>query len=279
MKLEDFLQDEKIKEEAEDLSYPIEKIKIYEDYVMLYLKEEKIQVSVDSYFGYKIKDIKGLSDELYHKLKDEEIVFKAYRSTLRKLSYKDHTVKQIHDHLKGKGLDAAQIAEMIDRLKSYGFLDDEKYCISRIAFLRDAKLSAKQITYKLKREGISEQLITKHLKADPETELRNASELARKYRKTIHNKPSAAKRKAVMDRLLSLGYSYETVNAVVQSDDTDSENELELLHKEYEKSLFKYGKKYEGRQLQEHLIARLMQKGFSYSDIKTVMEEEHGKES
>ena len=82
-----------------------------------------------------------------------------------------------------------------------------------------------------------------------------------------------------MDRLLSLGYSYETVNAAVQSDDTDSENELELLRKEYEKSFFTYGKNYAGRQLQEHLIARLMQKGFSYSDIKTVMEEEHGKES
>ncbi|MCR4634124.1 MAG: RecX family transcriptional regulator [Erysipelotrichaceae bacterium] len=279
MKLEEFLQDKNIKEEAEDLSHPIEKIKIYEDYVMLYLKEEKIQVSVDSYFENKIKGSKGLSDELYHKLKDEEIVFKAYRSALRKLSYKDHTVKQISDHLKGKGLNASQISKLIDKLKGYGLLDDEKYCVSRIAYLKDARLSAKQITYKLKKEGISEQLITDHLKTDPETELQNASDLVKKYQKTIRNKSSAAKRKAIMERLLALGYSHETVTAAVQNGDTESENELELLRKEYEKSLLKYGKKYEGRQLDEHLTARLLQKGFSYSDIKTVMEEGHGKES
>ena len=82
-----------------------------------------------------------------------------------------------------------------------------------------------------------------------------------------------------MNRLVALGYSYETASSAVQSTDIKDENELELLHKEYAKAMNKYGRKYEDRDLKEHVIASLLQKGFSYSDIRTVMEEENGKES
>jgi len=67
MELEEFLGSLKKEEENKDLQYPIKKLKIYEDYVMLYLEEEKIQLSVDSYFEHKIKDLKGL-DEIAKKV-------------------------------------------------------------------------------------------------------------------------------------------------------------------------------------------------------------------
>ena len=57
------------------------------------------------------------------------------------------------------------------------------------------------------------------------------------------------------------------------------ENELELLSKEFDKAFNKYARKFEGRDLNERVTASLLQKGFSYSDIRTVMEEKHGKES
>lgn len=279
MELEEFLDGLKKEDENKDISYPIKKLKIYEDYVMLYLEEEKIQLSVDSYFEHKIKDLKGLDEDLYKKLKNEEILFKAYRSALRKLAYKDHTVAQIKDHLKGKGLNRKQIDEMTGKLISYGLLDDEKYCMSRISYLKDSKLSGKQIRYKLKKEGISEQLITKHLKVDQNEEYTKALQLAEKFERTIRNKSCSAKKKAILNKLVGLGYSYETASSAVQSADMKDENELELLRKEFDKALHKYERKYEGRDLDDRIIASLLQKGFSYSDIRTVMEEKHGKES
>ena len=279
MEAEGFLKSLNKDNEDVDIRYPIKKLKIYEDYVMLYLDEEKIQLSIDSYFEYKIKDRKGLDEDLYKKLKEEEILFKVYRSALRKLACKDHTVAMIKDHLKGKGISKEQIDAMIKKLVSYGLLDDEKYCISRISYLKDSKLSGKQIRYKLQKEGISEQLITKHLKTDPKEEYAKAVELAGKFERTIRNKSYSAKKKAILNRLVALGYSYETASSAVQSTDIKDENELELLHKEYAKAMNKYGRKYEDRDLKEHVIASLLQKGFSYSDIRTVMEEENGKES
>ena len=34
-----------------------------------------------------------------------------------------------------------------------------------------------------------------------------------------------------------------------------------------------YANRYQGRQLKEHLIKNLMQKGYNYTDIESVMEE------
>ena len=103
MKVEDFLKQNKIEQEI-DAVYPIKKIRIDEDSVLLYLEDEKIRISDEAYFSYGIKNLTGLDEELYQKLKDDETLFKAYKSCLRKLSMKDHTVKQIRDFLSLKQL-------------------------------------------------------------------------------------------------------------------------------------------------------------------------------
>ena len=103
MKVEDFLKQNKIEQKI-DAVYPIKKIRIDEDSVLLYLEDEKIRISDEAYFSYGIKNLKGLDEELYQKLKDDETLFKAYKSCLRKLSMKDHTVKQIRDFLSLKQL-------------------------------------------------------------------------------------------------------------------------------------------------------------------------------
>ena len=84
MKVEDFLKQNKIEQEI-DAVYPIKKIRIDEDSVLLYLEDEKIRISDEAYFSYGIKNLKGLDEELYQKLKDDETLFKAYKSCLRKL--------------------------------------------------------------------------------------------------------------------------------------------------------------------------------------------------
>ena len=275
MRLEDFLKENKIKEEKE-IAYPIKKQKICEDYVMLYLEEEKIQLSVESYFQYGIKNAKGLSEELYEKLKDEERLFKAYRSCLRKLSLKDHTVKQIKDHLKTKQLNKEESDAIIEKLKSYGLLNDEQYCKAMIAHYEDSRLSNRQIKLKLMQSGISEQLITKHLKADAKAEFQKALALAKRYNTSIKNKSLNAKKQAILSKIVAAGFSYDTAMNAVQSIQIQGQNELELLRKEVNKAITKYSRKYEGRDLESHVITSLMQKGFDYTDIRKAMEEENG---
>ena len=275
MDLEEFLKKE-AKKEVTDFKYPIRKIKAYETYVMVFLDDEKIQVSDDDYFTYGLKDLKGLDGSLYETLKEHEILLKAYRGCLRKISSRDQTVKQIDDYLYQKGIKRPQRKPIIDKLISYGLLDDEKYCISHISYLQNSSLSVKQIREKLKKAGISDELIEKHLKSDYESESNKALSLAKKYERSIRNKSVNQKKQNILNKLVSAGFSYEMSLKAIESLVLDDGNELELLRKEYLKALKKYEKKYEGYDLKQHITSYLMGKGFGYDDIRKITEEENG---
>ncbi len=272
MKLEDFLAEKRIGNDKE-IKYEIKKIKATEDYVLLFLEDEKIMISLENYFRYGVRNLKGLDENLYISFKQDERLLKAYRGCLRKLSGKDHTVKQIKDYLRRYELKSSEIDEQIRRLKEYGLLDDEKYCIGKIAYYHNSLYSARQIRMKLLKNGISEELIKRHLQDDDEYE--KALKLATKYAKD-KGKSSKALKQSILLKLTGNGYSYENALKAVESLNINNENELELLSKEYTKALKKYEKKYDDYELRNHIYAYLLNKGFKTDDIKEIMEESNG---
>ena len=271
MKLEDFLSENSIKTDKE-IKYEIKKIKATEDYVMIFMEDEKIMISLEDYFKYGVKDLKGLDEELYEQFKQSEKLLKAYRGCLRKISTKDHTVKQIREYLYRYELNKPDIDSLIKRLKEYGFLDDEKYCTGKINYYQNSLYSLKQIRMKLLKDGISEELIDRHLSS--ENEYDKALKLAQKYSKD-KNKSLKALKQNILVKLTGNGFSYENARKAVDSLDISNENELELLSKEYFKALKKYEKKYEDYDLRNHIYAYLLNKGFKSDDIRQVMEEEN----
>ncbi|MBQ3295990.1 MAG: RecX family transcriptional regulator [Erysipelotrichaceae bacterium] len=272
MKLEDFLTENRI-ETDKDIKYEIRRIKATEDYVLLFLEEEKIMISLENYFKYNVKNLKGLDDELYEHFKKDEKLLKAYRGCLRKLSSKDHTVKQIRDYLYRYELKRSEIEDLIKRLKEYGLLDDEKYCIGKIGYYQNSLYSARQIRMKLLKDGINEELINKHL--SNENEYEKVLKLAEKYARD-KGKSVKALKQSILIKLTGNGYSYDNASKAVESLNINNENELELLSKEYAKALRKYEKKYEDYELRNHIYAYLLNKGFRSDDIKEVMEEQDG---
>ena len=270
MKVEDFLETHPV--EVKEEKNLIKKLKIREDYVMVFLEDDKIMIPVESYFSYGIKDLKGLDDDLLTQLKKEEIYLKAYRSCLRKLSVKDHTVKQIRDHLKKTELDDDQRNEMIDKLISYGMLDDEKYTENRINYYDRSNLSNRQMKEKLKKDGIREETINRYLPNNEKREREKAAFIAEKYERTIKNKSLNSKKQAILNRLVSAGYSYDTAKNAVNGLEISSDNEIELLKKEYLKAKKKYEKKYSDYDLRQRIFGSLLNKGFSSEDIKKVVE-------
>ena len=270
MELEEFLKNNKISE-VKDIKYPIKKIKATQDYVMIFLDDEKIMISLEAYFKYNVKSLKGLDDNLYSIFKDDEKYLKAYRGCLRKISSKDHSVKQIRDYLYKTELDKATIDSIIDRLKEYKLLDDEKYCINKINYYNNSSLSTKQIKLKLKNDGISEELIKQHLNTNDEMEYAKALKIASKY-SNVKSKSTSALKQSVLTKLVGNGFSYEISKRAVDSLIINNKNELELLRKEYDKALRKYEKKYDNYDLRNHIYAYLINKGFRSDDIKEVME-------
>lgn len=272
MKLEDFLSQNKT-EAIEEIKYPIKKVKATQDYVLLYLEEEKVMISLENYFKYNVRNLKGLDDKLYNIFKNDERLLKAYRGALRKISGKDYTIKQIKDYLYRNDLKKDETDALIKRLCEYGLLDDDKYCSGKISYYQNSLYSAKQIRMKLIKDGISEELIDKYLNNDNESE--KALKLAKKYAND-KGRSSKALKQNILIKLTGNGFSYEDARKAVDSLNIINENELELLSREYFKALRKYEKKYQDYDLRNHIYAYLLNKGFRSEDIKEVMEEENG---
>lgn len=275
MKLEDILSDQN-KTETKEITHPFKKVKVRSDYVYVDLEDEGIMVSIEDYFRYEIRNKKGLDDDTYKQLKDHEIILKAYRSCLRKLSAKDYTIRQIKDHLYKQGLHKEIVEQLVDKLIQYGLLDDEKYCINKIGYYDNSLLSYKQISQKLKNEGISEALLDKYLKYDHQREYDKAVKQAQKQASSTKNKSVKALKQAILAKLVSNGFSYEIGNDALAEIEFSSDNEDELLQKEFDKTLKKYSKRYEGYELRQRIFGSLLSKGFGSDDIRKVLEVENG---
>ena len=256
----------------DNIKYEIKKIKTYEDYVFIYLDDQKIQISIDDYFKYNVSKLKGLNEDIYNVLVENEKQLKAYRSCLRKLAIKDYTCKQIRTHLKRYEIDDKKINEIINKLVNYGLLNDEKYCVSKINVLNNQSLSNKQIKRKLINEGIEEEYINKHLKEDLSYEMDKCDKLAVKYERSINKKSSNAKKHSIISKLVNNGFSYDVALSSVNKLSINVDNELELLHKEYLKAKNKFSRKYEDYELRNKIYNALISKGFKSDDIKKVME-------
>ena len=265
------------KNENINIDYKITKIKESNNYIVLYLdNDEKLYVSIEAYFKHNLANLKGFDNKTYELLKKEENLILGYNAVLKKLSVKDHSIKQIKDflYLKRK-LNSDEVNKIIDKLIQYNLLDDEKYCIERINYLNEQLFSIKQIKNKLKNEGISNELIEKYIVSDSNKEYEKVNKLVNKYLNTIKNKSLNAKKQLILNKVVNLGFNYDDVKMAIDSLNIKVDNEYELLKKEYLKIKNKYQRKYESYDLKYRISGYLMNKGFKLEDINKVMEEEN----
>lgn len=265
------------KNENINIDYKITKIKESNNYIVLYLdNDEKLYVSIEAYFKHNLANLKGFDNKTYELLKKEENLILGYNAVLKKLSVKDHSIKQIKDflYLKRK-LNSDEVNKIIDKLIQYNLLDDEKYCIERINYLNEQLFSIKQIKNKLKNEGISNELIEKYIVSDSNKEYEKINKLVNKYLNTIKNKSLNAKKQLILNKVVNLGFNYDDVKMAIDSLNIKVDNEYELLKKEYLKIKNKYQRKYESYDLEYRISGYLMNKGFKLEDINKVMEEEN----
>ncbi len=265
------------KNENINIDYKISKIKESNNYIVLYLdNNEKLYVSIEAYFKHNLANLKGFDNKTYELLKKEENLILGYNAVLKKLSVKDHSIKQIKDflYLKRK-LNSDEVNKIIDKLIQYNLLDDEKYCIERINYLNEQLFSIKQIKNKLKNEGISNELIEKYIVSDSNKEYEKVNKLVNKYLNTIKNKSLNAKKQLILNKFVNLGFNYDDVKMAIDSLNIKVDNEYELLKKEYLKIKNKYQRKYESYDLKYRISGYLMNKGFKLEDINKVMEEEN----
>ncbi|MBR2577403.1 MAG: RecX family transcriptional regulator, partial [Erysipelotrichaceae bacterium] len=271
------------KEAIEDYkhSYIIKKTTLKDDCVVLELLgydglTEKIMVSMDDYYNGSFRNDTKVTTLVYRTLRKRENYTKAYRSCVKRLANRDYSVKEISGYLSRKyELNEKQISSIIDRLAEYGLVDDYRYALNKVSSFNASLMSRKAMKYKLKRLGISDEIIEKTVVNYPDSELMNAKTKAKKYLAAARNKSLNAKKQLIYSKLINDGFNSEMAKeAVSVLDFSDSiMMEKDILRKEAQKAKKKYEKKYEGTELRNRVYLSLVSKGFGYDNIYAIINE------
>jgi len=139
----------------------------------------------------------------------------AFDKALTHLSATRKTEKQVRTYLSGKGYLPAVIDYVIEKLRSYNFLNDGEYAESYVESAVKRK-GGRLIRMELKNKGVSDEEIDAALSAVPmEEEETAAQELLKKYmRGKVCDKATLQK---ACRYLLGKGYDYEVVKSALSA--------------------------------------------------------------
>lgn len=149
----------------------------------------------------------SFDESFFEDLKLENGDYACFNRGLSLLEKSMKSEKMVKDYLREKGYPKPCIDKAIDKLKEYGYINDENFCESYINSYRSNK-SKKKLKYDLLSKGIKENIICEKLDQllDEDEERENLQNLAQKYMK---NKEFDLKNKQKFyNHFVSKGYDY-----------------------------------------------------------------------
>lgn len=173
----------------------------------VYVDEKWSGVFLDEILAlYHFKTDMEIDEEVYKEIKlqnDQKVAFDMAVSYIEKYVVSE---KGLKDYLKKKGFDACIISKTAQKLKEYGFVDDEKFAKNYFESLQNTK-GKRAIANKLKEKGVSAEIIESLLETvDEDSELDKATALASKF---VKNRQIDTKTKQkCLAHLIYKGYDY-----------------------------------------------------------------------
>jgi regulatory protein len=141
----------------------------------------------------------------------------AKRYSLRLLSYRARSEKELRSRLEQKGFSERSISPVIRFLKEAKFLDDAALAEQLRRQALDVKLlgfsSAKN---HMIRRGLAKDIVEATLDFDEDEELRNAQKLVEKKLKSMGNYLTAKEKKKLWNHLARRGYSFGTIRKALK---------------------------------------------------------------
>ena len=128
-----------------------------------------------------LKEGEDVEDEVFESVIFECDCIKAQKESIKYLSSRMRTAKQLAKHLAEKGFDGKIIDLTIDRMSSWGYIDDAAYARTFIEYrLSSSKKSWRAIEYDLKLEGVPKDVILEVLSGYEKDECERALEVSLK---------------------------------------------------------------------------------------------------
>lgn len=158
---------------------------------------------------YCLKSGQKFDEEFFEKLTIENGDYACFNRGLSALEKSMKSRKMLRSYLKEKGYPIQCIDRAIEKLESYGYIDDEGYCENYISSYPSK--SRRKLKFDLLSKGIKEEIIDEKLRflTNDEEESEKCLKYGEKYMK---NKPIDIKTKQKFyNHLVGKGFSYEDI--------------------------------------------------------------------
>ena len=214
---------------------------------------------------------------------------KAMDLAVKYLSFKSRTSSEMIDYLKKKNIDEKIIADVMQKLGEYRYIDDVVYLKNYVENNRHLNYyGSRRMSQDLKKRGISDQLLLSLEDLfSKQDEYQCCEIVAKKNLRILKGQTSAQKKKKLYDKLGRMGYPTEMVLEVIKSLILEEEpqelsaDELafeeqklsEKLNRDYEKYLRVHRRKGAvGKELMFKIKKSLMGRGYPYALINEKLE-------
>ncbi|MGB3890032.1 MAG: recombination regulator RecX [Priestia megaterium] len=200
---------------------------------------------------------------------------KAYNLAITYLSYRMRSEKEVHDYLKKKEINSTIIQQVIQKLVSHRYLNDEEFAKAFVLTqMNTTSKGPNVIQRELKEKGISDSIITLSLCEYPEEQqIQTAVKLIEKL-KGKYKKLSQVMMKQKMEQALAVkGYSFSIIQEAFQRTNTEKESDeaWEALQYQGMKAHRRF-LKYEGWEYKQKMKQALYRKGFSIDQIQSFLD-------
>jgi regulatory protein len=245
---------------------------------MDYGKGEEFAFSVDSDVLIKFQLKKGmeLDDFSLLEVHYHDDIRKAYNLAVNYLAKRMRSKKEITNYLSQKEIEEPVINEVIHKLISQKYINDEEYALAYVRTqINTTDKGPDLIRMELKEKGIEEEILLQSLETYPfEDQVNKATNLADKFfKKNIRDSGRVLKQK-LESLLLRKGYPSDVINIALKETAMckDMDEEMEAIKYQGEKIRRKYSK-YDGFEYKQKVKQALYQKGFSFDLIDKFLAE------
>lgn len=181
--------------------------------------DEILFLSLDLFIKFKLNINKSLDEATLVKIKKEQRLIDAKRSSLNYISYKPRTEKQTRDKLFLLGFNSDEIEPCINFLKDFDYLNDEYFTESYIKDKMKWKpISKKKLIYDLMNKGVSKDIAEKYVNLffSDEDDFNNAKKKVQKVSYKLKQKSEVEQKKYIYNFLLRQGFKPDTIKEVVK---------------------------------------------------------------
>lgn len=183
----------------------------------------RVNVYLDGEFAFGLSRIvaawlqvgQTLSQDKIAELQAKDAVEVAFQRALKFLNYRERSEAEVIQNLKGHQIPENVIAEVIERLRRSGLIDDQRFAKNWIENRNEFRpRSRRALTYELRQKGIAQETIQEVVASvdDHQLAYRAASKVARKFKKAEW----PVFRQKLLAHLARRGFDYETAAEVIR---------------------------------------------------------------